>query len=216
MPSGSPKRAAHCSGSAAFPRVRGRLFDMTTTAKRRGGRELDSEVDGIAFVSTGPVLLHGYDPPAGGKWMDGVIPGKLGAFDRSTGERLWIAPCEVGYGRGFGAGLGQKGQVIVLGPSQGGHRMVRMAMADGELLESNDLEPFDDAVVHPEVVVCANARSVWGLDTLDPNAVFSELHSSDVHGSVLLVTFWHAVSYSCHINVIDYAGLELSRNWWEH
>jgi len=140
---------------------------MTTTAKRRWSRELGSEVDGIAFASTGPVLLHGYDPPAGGKWIDDVIPGKLGAFDRGSGERLWIAPCEVGYGRGFGAGLGQKGQVIVLGPSQGGHRMVRMAMADGELLDSNDIEPFDDAVVHPEVVVCANARSVWGLDTLD-------------------------------------------------
>lgn len=139
---------------------------MTTTAKRRWSRELETEVDGIAFSSTGPVLLHGYDPPAGGKWIDDVIPGKLGAFDRSTGDRLWIAPCEVGYGRGFGAGVGQQGQVIVLGPSQGGHRIVRMAMADGELLDSADTEPFDDAEVHPEVVVCSNARSVWGLDTL--------------------------------------------------
>ena len=139
---------------------------MTTTAKRRWSRELETEVDGIAFAATGPVLLHGYDPPAGGKWIDDVIPGKLGAFDRSTGERLWIAPCEVGYGRGFGAGVGQQGRVIVLGPSQGGHRIVRMAMADGELLDSADTEPFDDAVVHPEVVVCSNARAVWGLDTV--------------------------------------------------
>ena len=61
---------------------------MTTTAKRRWSRELDSEVDGIAFASTGPVLLHGYDPPAGGKWMDDVIPGKLGAFVRSNGGQL--------------------------------------------------------------------------------------------------------------------------------
>lgn len=139
---------------------------MTNTAKRRWSRELDNEVDGIAFDSTGPVLLHGYDPPAGGKWIDDVIPGKLGAFDRNTGERLWIAPCEVGYGRGFGAGIGQQGQVIVLGPSQGGHRLVRMAVADGELLEAADIEPFDDAIVSPDVVVCANAGSVWGLDTL--------------------------------------------------
>jgi len=139
---------------------------MTSTAKRRWSRELETQVDGIAFDATGPVLLHGYDPPAGGKWIDDVIPGKLGAFDRHTGERLWIAPCEVGYGRGFGAGIGQQGQVIVLGPSQGGHRMVRMAVADGELLEAADIEPFDDAVVRPDVVVCLNARSVWGLDTL--------------------------------------------------
>ncbi len=139
---------------------------MTNTAKRRWSRELETEVDGIAFDTTGPVLLHGYDPPAGGKWLDDVIPGKLGAFDRNTGERLWIAPCEVGYGRGFGAGIGQQGQVIVLGPSQGGHRMVRMAVSDGELLDAADIEAFDDAVVNPDVVVCSNAGSVWGLDTL--------------------------------------------------
>ncbi|MEM6674466.1 MAG: PQQ-binding-like beta-propeller repeat protein [Planctomycetota bacterium] len=138
---------------------------MTSTAKRRWSRELETEVDGIAFDSTGPVLLHGYDPPAGGKWLDDVIPGKLGAFDRNTGERLWIAPCEVGYGRGFGAGIGQQGQVLVLGPSQGGHRMVRMRVADGELLDAADIDSFDDAIVRPEVVVCANARSVWGVDT---------------------------------------------------
>ncbi|MEL6430536.1 MAG: PQQ-binding-like beta-propeller repeat protein [Planctomycetota bacterium] len=139
---------------------------MTHTAKRRWSRELEMEVDGIAYDSAGPVLLHGYDRPAGGKWLDDVIPGKLGAFDRHTGERLWIAPCEVGYGRGFGAGIGQKGQVVVLGPSQGGHRIVRMAVADGELLEAADIEPFDDAVVGPEVVVCSNPQSVLGLDTV--------------------------------------------------
>ncbi|MEM1449493.1 MAG: hypothetical protein AAF957_27975 [Planctomycetota bacterium] len=139
---------------------------MTSTAKRRWSRELEMEVDGIAFDSTGPVLLHGYDPPAGGKWIDNAIPGKLAAYDRHSGERLWIAPCEVGYGRGFGAGIGQQGQVLVLGPSQGGHRMVRMAVADGELLDLAEIEPFDDALVHADVVVCANAQSVWGLDAL--------------------------------------------------
>lgn len=140
---------------------------MTHTAKRRWSRELETEVDGIAFDSIGPVLLHGYDRPAGGKWIDDVIPGKLGAFDRHTGERLWIAPCEVGYGRGFGAGIGQKGQVIVLGPSQGGHRIVRMAAADGELLEAADIEPFDDAVVRPDMVVCANPQAVLGHDPIN-------------------------------------------------
>lgn len=145
---------------------------MTSTAKRRWSRELETEVDGIAFDSTGPVLLHGYDPPAGGKWLDDVIPGKLGAFDRNTGERLWIAPCEVGYGRGFGAGIGQHGQVIVLGPSQGGHRIVRMAVADGELLEAADIESFDDALVRSDAVVCCNAKSVWGLDPIQLSQVW--------------------------------------------
>lgn len=140
---------------------------MTNTAKRRWSRELETEVDGIAFDSTGPVLLHGYDPPGGGKWIDDVIPGKLGAFDRHTGERLWIAPCEVGYGRGFGAGIGQQGQVIVLGPSQSGHRIVRMAVADGELLEAADIEPFDDAIVRSDIVVCSSASSVRGVDSLE-------------------------------------------------
>ncbi len=146
---------------------------MTSTAKRRWSRELETEVDGIAFDSTGPVLLHGYDPPAGGKWIDDVIPGKLGAFDRSTGERLWIAPCEVGYGRGFGAGIGQQGQVVVLGPSQGGHRIVRMSVADGELLAATDIQPFDTALVRPDAVVCSNARMVWGLDTIKLSETWS-------------------------------------------
>lgn len=167
---------------------------MTNTAKRRWSRELETEVDGIAFDSSGPVLLHGYDPPAGGKWIDDVIPGKLGAFDRHTGERLWIAPCEVGYGRGFGAGIGKKGQVIVLGPSQGGHRMVRMSVADGELLEAADIEPFDDALVRADVVVCSNARSVWGLDTITLRERWrysregERYHGIARDGGVLLVT----------------------------
>ena len=113
-----------------------------------------------------------------------MIPGKLGAFDRATGERLWIAPCEVGYGRGFGAGIGQQGQVLVLGPSQGGHRMVRMAAADGELLEAADIEPFDDAVVRPDVVVCANARTVWGSTrSTSRNAGATSARASGTTGS---------------------------------
>ncbi|QDV06386.1 hypothetical protein Poly30_18950 [Planctomycetes bacterium Poly30] len=160
---------------------------MTSTAKRRWSRELETEVDGIAFDSTGPVLLHGYDPPAGGKWLDDVIPGKLGAFDRSTGERLWIAPCEVGYGRGFGAGIGQQGQVIVLGPSQGGHRIVRMSVANGELLEAADIQAFDTALVSADAVVCSNARLVWGLDALRLSETWSYGREGErYHGVVRL------------------------------
>lgn len=138
---------------------------MTQTAKRRWSRELDSQIDGIAFGNTGPVLLHGYDPPAGGKWLDAVIPGKLGAFDRSSGERLWLAPCEVGYGRGFGAGIGPQGHVLVLGPSANGHLLVRMSATDGELIDASPIEPFDDAVVGPDRVVCVSAGALVGYDT---------------------------------------------------
>ncbi|HPF13045.1 MAG: hypothetical protein H6830_00440 [Planctomycetes bacterium] len=139
---------------------------MSNTAKRRWSRELDSEVDGIAFGSTGPVLLHGYDPPPGGKWIDDVIPGKLGAFDRSTGERLWLAPCEVGYGRGFGVGLVGSEQVIVVGPTATGHRIVRQSLTDGELLDAESIPAFDHAVVAEPIVLLSTGRSVVGIDPL--------------------------------------------------
>ena len=138
---------------------------MTQTAKRRWSKELDSIVDGIAFGSSGPVLLHGYDEPAGGKWIDDVIPGKLGAYDRTTGERLWLAPCEVGYGRGFAAGTGPRGQVLVLGPSANGHLIVRMAANSGELLEASPIEAFDEADVAPDYVVCVSAGRIVAYDS---------------------------------------------------
>ena len=59
---------------------------MTTTARRRWSRELEVEIDGIALAPDGPILVHGYDAPAGGMWIDEVIPGKLAALDRSSGE----------------------------------------------------------------------------------------------------------------------------------
>lgn len=148
---------------------------MTQTAKRRWSRELDSQIDGIAFGATGPVLLHGYDPPAGGKWLDDVIPGKLGAFERNTGERLWLAPCEVGYGRGFGAGIGPHGNVLVLGPSANGHLLVRMSAVDGELVEAASIEPFDEALVAPDRVICASAGRIdaYDADTLQPRWTYA-------------------------------------------
>lgn len=139
---------------------------MPNTARRRWSREHGSEVDGIAIGSEGPILIHGYDAPAGGKWVDSVIPGKLAALDRNTGELLWNAPCEVGYGRGFGAGFGALGQAVVLGPSQTGHRAVRMSLTDGELLEATDISPFDEALVAPDHCVCVSAARVFGVDSL--------------------------------------------------
>lgn len=138
---------------------------MTHTARRRWTRELSSEVDGIAVGDSGPVLLHGYDPPAGGRWIDSAIPGKLASLDRGTGEVLWVSPCEVGYGRGFGAGFGAAGEAVVLGPSSNGHRIVRMSVETGELVEMAELEAFDEAMVSKDVCVCANARRVFAVDT---------------------------------------------------
>jgi hypothetical protein len=138
---------------------------MTTTARRRWTREIRSEVDGIAIHPQGPVLLHGYDPPAGGMWLDDVIPGKLGALDRNTGETLWLAPCEVGYGRGFGAGFGSENDLVVLGPSAQGHRIVRMSLTDGQLMTAASIEPFDVAVVEQDLCICLTPNRIFGLLT---------------------------------------------------
>jgi hypothetical protein len=138
---------------------------MTHTARRRWTRELSSEVDGIAVGDSGPILLHGYDPPAGGRWIDSAIPGKLASLDRSTGEVLWVSPCEVGYGRGFGAGFGAENDAIVLGPSSHGHRIVRMSLENGELVDMGDLSTFDEAIVFPDLCICVSARRIFATDT---------------------------------------------------
>lgn len=169
---------------------------MPSTAKRRWSRELDSEIDGVAFGPKGPILLHGYDPPAGGKWVDNVIPGKLGAFDRNSGEMLWRVPCEVGYGRGFGAGLGPSGQVVVLGPGQSGHRIVRQSIDDGELLDVSDIPAFDMAVVTPERVVGVSAGRVFCLGTDDLAASWSFSQEGQRYHSVALSGDRAFVAYS--------------------
>ncbi len=138
---------------------------MTRTARRRWSREIESEIDGILLGDTGPALVHGYDPPAGGMWVDDAIPGKLGAYDRGTGDELWISPCEVGYGRGFGAGFGAGGEVVVLGPSPAGYRMVRMAPDNGELLGVRPIEAFDHAVVAEDLSICLSAKRVTAFET---------------------------------------------------
>jgi len=138
---------------------------MTRTAKRRFVRELSSIVDGIAFGPTGPILVHMYDPPAGDVWMDDVIPGKLAALDRASGEVLWQSPCEVGYGRGFGAGIGADQDVIVLGPGSRGHLIARMSLADGKLLGMNEIEAFDEAHVSRDAALTVTPRQVLAYDS---------------------------------------------------
>ncbi|MBL8859133.1 MAG: hypothetical protein JNL28_11540 [Planctomycetes bacterium] len=139
---------------------------MTRTARRRFTRELPSVVDGVAFTDSGPVLLHVYDPPAGGMWVDDVIPGKLAALDRHTGETLWLSPCEVGYGRGFGAGFGTENDVIVLGPSAQGHRIVRMALSSGELIGVGEIEAFDEAHVSGDLCICVTPRRILAYSSV--------------------------------------------------
>lgn len=138
---------------------------MTSTARRRWTRELENEVDGIAVGDSGPVLVHGYDPPAGGRWIDSAIPGKLGALDRKTGDILWTSPCEVGYGRGFGVGFGASNDIVVLGPSTNGHRVVRMSLENGELLDASDVPEFDEALVFEDLVLLASAKQLLAIDT---------------------------------------------------
>ena len=138
---------------------------MTRTARRRWSREFQGEIDGIALGETGPVILHGYDPPAGGKWIDSVIPGKLGAYDRGTGEQRWVSPCEVGYGRGFGCGLGEEDDVVILGPSIKTHRIARMSLTTGELLGASEIRAFDQALVYGDVCLTVTPQRVTGILT---------------------------------------------------
>lgn len=119
------------------------------------------------MADVGPVLVHGYDPPAGGRWADNAIPGKLAAFDRGTGDEIWMSPCEVGYGRGFGAGFGRNEDVIVLGPGSTGHRIARMALGTGELLDVGEIDAFDEALVYPDLCVCLAPKRVWALESED-------------------------------------------------
>jgi hypothetical protein len=150
---------------------------MTRTARRRWSREFQGEIDGIALGDTGPVILHGYDPPAGGKWIDSVIPGKLGAYDRGTGEVLWVSPCEVGYGRGFGCGLGEEDDVVILGPSIKKHRIARMSLSSGELLGASEIGAFDQALVFGDVCLTVTPQRVRGILTSPMVEVWS--HSRD-------------------------------------
>jgi len=150
---------------------------MTRTARRRWSREFPGEIDGIALSDTGPVVLHGYDPPAGGKWIDSVIPGKLGAFDRASGDVQWVSPCEVGYGRGFGCGFGDEEDVVILGPSSHRHRIARMSLASGELIGANEIGAFDQALAFGDVCLTVTPQRITGILTSPMLEVWS--HARD-------------------------------------
>jgi hypothetical protein len=138
---------------------------MTRSARRRWSTDPDFEIDGLALAADGPVVVHGYEPPAGGKWADDVIPGKVQAYDRQTGARIWGSPCEVGYGRGFGAGFDAQGALVILGPGQSGHRIARMSLEDGVLLGVERVPEFDEALVGPDLCVCVGPTSISGVLT---------------------------------------------------
>ncbi len=171
---------------------------MTRTAKRRFSREVLSTVDGIAFGASGPILVHEYDPPAGGMWMDDVIPGKLAALDRATGEIAWSSPCEVGYGRGFGAGIGREEDAIVLGPSSKGHLVARMSLSTGELLGAGPIDAFDEALVFGDLCFCATPRRVFAIspsamsEAWDYSRPGERYHHIARSGDKLFVVYTHA------------------------
>lgn len=150
---------------------------MTRTAKRRWSRELRTQVDGLCLPASGPLLLHGYEEPAAGKWADEMIPGKMGALDRGTGETIWSGPCEVGYGRGFGAGFGRVHNAVVLGPGNQKHRAVRMDINSGELLMSQDIPAFDQALVFEDICICQMPGRVIAISTDNFKIVWS--HNAD-------------------------------------
>jgi hypothetical protein len=150
---------------------------MTRTSRRRWSRDFAGEIDGIALGDAGPVVLHGYDPPAGGKWIDNVIPGKLGAYDRANGEVLWVSPCEVGYGRGFGCGFGDEEDVVILGPSSQKHRIARMSLSSGELIGANEIRAFDQALAFGDVCLTVTPQRVTGILTSPMLEVWS--HARD-------------------------------------
>lgn len=122
-------------------------------------------MDGIAFEATGPVLVHGYDPPAGGMWIDDVIPSQLWALDRNSGEILWKSPCEVGYGRGFAAGFGARHEVVLLGPGLSGHRIVQMDPESGQLLAAEPIPPFDEGHVATDLCIGLTPNTIFGIHT---------------------------------------------------
>ena len=152
---------------------------MTRTARRRWSREFNGEIDGIALADHGPVYLHGYDPPVGGKWVDDVIPGKLVAYDRHAGDILWKSPCEVGYGRGFGIGFGEEDDVVVLGPGIQGHRIARMSRGTGELVGAREIQPFDQALVFGDVCVAVTPNRVVGIMTSAMIEVWAHLQEGE-------------------------------------
>ncbi|MHC4261308.1 MAG: hypothetical protein ACYSWX_02195 [Planctomycetota bacterium] len=184
---------------------------MTRSAKRRWSTDPECEIDGLVLGPEGPIVLHGYDPPAGGKWVDDVIPGKLMAYDRSSGERLWSSPCEVGYGRGFGAGFDEDGALVILGPSQSGHRITCMSPTDGVLLGVEAVPEFDEAHVATDMCLCIGPTSISGIVTsamLEAWRFRKEgyrFHRAARSGEKLFVTFSRKSSKTLGIMILNVA-----------
>lgn len=179
------------------------------TARRRWSRGFEKEVDGIAFGPEGPVLVHCYDPPAEGMWIDDVIPGSLAAIDRHGGEVAWTAPCEIGYGRGFGAGFGARDEIVVLGPSAQGHRIVRMARDKGRLLGAEPIEAFDEGLVFPDLCLCHNAARVFAISTTAMSEAWEYSRDGERYhhlgrcGDRLLVVYSNAKTTKQGVLVLD-------------
>ena len=59
--------------------------------------------------------------------------------------------------------------MVVLGPSSNGHRIVRMSLANGELIDMRGMPTFDQALVGPDLCLIASPGQVTAIDsrTLD-------------------------------------------------
>ena len=153
--------------------------------------------------------MHGYEEPVGGKWADEVIPGKMGAIERNSGETIWSSPCEVGYGRGFGAGFGRVHNAVVLGPGTHGHRAVRMDINSGELLMVEDIAAFDQALVFEDYCVCVMPTRIAAYSTDDfqerwMHASKNErFHMAARHGDKLFVVFSDKETRKQGVMVLD-------------
>ena len=194
---------------------------MTRTARRRWSRELETQVDGLCLPAAGPILLHGYEEPVGGKWADEVIPGKMGAIDRNSGDSIWSSPCEVGYGRGFGAGFGRVHNAIVLGPGTQAHRAVRMDIHTGELLMVEDIAAFDQALVFEDLCITVMPQRVmaYGTDDFDERWVYTSprerFHMAARHGDRLFVVFSDKESKKQGVMLLDAENGEHLGVWVE-
>jgi hypothetical protein len=83
----------------------------------------------------------------------------------------------VGYGRGFGCGLGEEDDVVILGPSNQNHRIARMSLVSGELIGASEIGAFDQALVFGDVCLTVTPQRVTGILTSAMLEVWS--HSRD-------------------------------------
>lgn len=78
-----------------------------------------------------------------------------------------MAPCEVGYGRGFGAGMLSEEAAVILGPGSAGQPLItHVALANGEVTGAREIPAFDEATVASDLCICLSAPHLFAVDTI--------------------------------------------------